>query len=109
MAASHVELQLLPAGEQEGSRQPYRTAVQQVAGGGVGAHRERLGSQAAEITDMQRRASFSSGGCHSTAKRSGAQRSVAHNMAVCGAAVPSTVRMEPGLLTSWRICARVRG
>lgn len=25
-------------------------------------------------------------------------------MAVCGAAVPSTVRMEPGDLTSWRIC-----
>ncbi len=41
---------------------------------------------------------------HSRPQHSSAQRSAAHKMAVCGAAVPSTVRMEPGLLTSWRIC-----
>ena len=38
------------------------------------------------------------------AEQSTTQHSTAHKMAVCGAAVPSTVRMEPGLFTSWRIC-----
>lgn len=73
----------------------------------VGGRRGQVGGEGGRTRAGWAREQGSSGSHAAPAEAqlpAGSAAWATHKMAVCGAAVPSTVRMEPGLFTSCRIC-----